>query len=165
VTFTILTIEDNALQDLTFDASEFTGTLLTATITVGANNDNGNEHTVILGESDATITLTDRSTTNAGDDDNDFFVFEFAGDDIGDVSIDEFVANALVDGTDNTKPNNHDVLDLSEFGITGLADLDLAVGGGDLEITAGDGEFEGTITLLGVGATGDVTADNFEFAA
>lgn len=56
---------------------------------------------------------------------------------------------------------NHDILDLSSLGVTGVADLIFTDNAGDLEITSGD--FDGMIVLVGV-VTADIVAANFVFA-
>ncbi|HEV7324041.1 MAG TPA: hypothetical protein VGN91_03165 [Bosea sp. (in: a-proteobacteria)] len=95
-------------------------------------------------------------TTDVANDTRE--VFNFVGDDIGTVEITGFDHSNAADAT-------RDALDLSSFGITSAASLTFVVDGGDLVITANDGEFEGSITLVGLGAFGpEVAANNLLFA-
>lgn len=165
LTFTSVVLGQND-QEITFDASEFTGELLTLTLAyangVGSSGDD-NEHVIQLGSGDADITLTDPGAgpgaTPAGRlvASNDYFVFEFVGDDIGEVTISNFLITASLGAT----TTNNDVLDLSELGIEGLDDL--VFDNATNSITAADGQFEGTIVLTGVN-TEDMVAADFVFA-
>lgn len=70
--------------------------------------------------------------------------FVFTADDINDISVTNFEAGAGA---------NRDRLDFTQFeGISGTEDLNIVDKGGNAEITAADGQFNGTITLVGVAA-------------
>lgn len=94
----------------------------------------------------ATDTVTIDSNINAAE------TFSFVGDDIGNVVINDFVEG---NGAD------HDIIDLSGFGITQISGLTIVDGGTGAEITAA--AFDGTIELTGVTAA-DIEAGNFLFA-
>jgi len=167
---------------VTLDASGFSGKL---TLDIGqeaTDTDNGNEHTVILGVGDADISLENRTDQTEDETDNDYYVFEFAGDDIGDVEVSDFVSYALTEAstTDDTDPANADVLDLSNFALGAFdetafqAELDKIDGAGktatyeglNFEQDAGNllitsDLFEGTIQLMGVKGEDLSAADNF----
>lgn len=105
-----------------------------------------------------TVTYAIGATTNTDDAINDVSfltniangvreIFDFVGSNIGDVVIDGF---AHLTG--------NDALDLSAFGINASSNLTLVNDGGDLVISAADGQFDGSITLLGLGAEADNVA-------
>jgi hypothetical protein len=102
-----------------------------------------------------------------GDADGDFIydatgntdreTFVFTGDNLGDVEITGFVIGVA---------GNVDRLDLSEFGITDVDDLNIDAIGPNTDITAANDEFDGTITLVNVdltAATIDVLNATFTF--
>jgi len=91
------------------------------------------------------LTYTTDSTNNVRE------TFQFVGANIGDVEITGFLA-----GVGATA----DRLDFSAFvGIDALDDLAMEVVGADTVITAADGQFDGTITVIGV----DLTTDSLNF--
>jgi len=76
-------------------------------------------------------------------------IFAFNGSNIADIVIDGYTQNAGANG---------DRIDFSSFaGISGLADLDFEVDGGDTLITSD--AFDGTITIVGV----DIAANAYNF--
>ncbi|WP_028572294.1 hypothetical protein [Desulfonatronum lacustre] len=78
-------------------------------------------------------------------------IFQFHGDDIGDITIDDFVAGV---------GGNADRLDFSQFAaVTSLANLTIAFDGTDSTVVAKNDEFDGTITVNGV----DLSADAVNF--
>ena len=101
----------------------------------------------------------------------------FEGSDIGDITIEGFVAGRafardidvgsdLVGGDDNGFANlTTDRIDLSAFGLT---EEDVVVsydssGDGSVTITAADGQFDGSIIVTGVGVDdGTGTKDDYE---
>jgi S-layer protein len=79
--------------------------------------------------------------------------FKFVGVNIGDVTIE---TASFLEGIGSTA----DRLDFSAIaGIDALDDLSIEFVGGDTEITAADGQFDGTITVVGV----DITTDAVNF--
>jgi hypothetical protein len=69
-------------------------------------------------------------------------VFQFTGDNIGDVVIHNFDVGGLAEG-------NRDIIDFSQFaGVTSVLDLAFAVDGDDIVITAASGQFDGSITIV-----------------
>lgn len=70
--------------------------------------------------------------------------FTFTADNINDADFTNFEAGAGA---------NRDRLDFSQFdGVSSTEDLNIVANGSDAEITAADGQFDGTITLNGVAA-------------
>lgn len=71
-------------------------------------------------------------------------IFKFVGDNIGDIDITGFfvgISGAVTAG---------DRLDFSQFaGVTDINDLFITIGGGNTVIEAADGQFDGTITIVG----------------
>ena len=77
-------------------------------------------------------------------------VFRFVGEDIGEIYIEDFDAGVGA---------NRDRLDFSQFvGISSTEDLNVVDNGFDTTITAADGQFEGSIMLIGVVADAELGA-------
>jgi len=91
-------------------------------------------------------------------------IFQFTGDNIGNVIIDNDASNLAVDGAsfEAGVGGTADRLDFSQFAaVTGLDDLAITFDGSDTLITAADDQFDGTITVAGVDLSTD--AVNFVF--
>ncbi|MFA8387911.1 MAG: beta strand repeat-containing protein [Pelagibaca sp.] len=82
-------------------------------------------------------------------------IFQFTGDNIGDVTISDFTVGAS---------GGADRIDFSMFAaVTGIGDLAISVSGGNIEITAQSDEFDGTIELTGLTDINAVETDGFIF--
>lgn len=118
----------------------------------------GSVVTYLIGATQDGTANTDVEITAEGDGDVRE-VFQFTGDDIGEIVINNFDDGDLAEG-------DRDIIDFSQIaGVT--SDLNLqfadANGGNDVEITAASGEFDGSIYLVGMGSNNVDAADLEQF--
>lgn len=131
-------LEDQLYAFKTLDVSGVKGLL---TVHADMADYNGSPVTYLIGHSDdgSIIDLETAVVANSRE------TIKFVGSDIGDITIDNFELDAGSATSDR--------LDFSQFaGINSAADLVMTNNGGDLEITAAAGQFDGTITIVGAGA-------------
>jgi len=131
------------LTGVTATYDEVAGNFVGGDVTIDAETDQaefGGAVTINVGSAALTYTADAGATASVRE------AFVFTAEDINDISITNFDAGAGA---------NRDRLDFSQFeGISSTEDLNIVAvnGGADVEITAADGQFNGTITLVGVAA-------------
>jgi hypothetical protein len=147
VDLTSVNLTGGEASDITVDASSAAFDLTAESVTVNIGN--------IGVDADGITTGGVSYATDATNDTSE--VFQFTGDNIGDVTIDDGSGAA---GFEAGVGGTADRLDFSQFdSVTELNDLSIGFDGTDTTITAVDGQFDGDITVNGV----DLSTDAFNF--
>lgn len=149
-----------SVVDISGYAGEVTLTMQQGVIVDGDETD----VTFEMSENSANVTLSDEAAVDTAH--NSIFAFTGEKGDDGDVST-WTIANAKAFDAADVDTNNATVLDVSAFGITGYADLDIEANGGNARIVSeaqnDDNDVSWEIILTGVNSA-EITEDNFIFA-